>query len=120
MTTFRLVDGKSYDLNGITIMGEVEVVPADVVRCFGKPSPGDGYKISGEFVFTNDRGEVFVLHDWLSTKLYYGEGLSPVEFWALTLPQELNISSLDLNTTQFANWLQEQLRPLADGRIIYL
>jgi|GEM_PF-3631749 hypothetical protein len=120
MTTFRLVDGKNYDLNGITTMGEVEVVPADVLRCFGKPSTGDGYKISGEFVFANDRDEVFVLHDWKSTRLYDGEGLSPVDFWALTLPLELSISSLDLDTTQFANWLQEQLRPLADSRIIYL
>ena len=120
MAIFRLVDGKDYDLNGITIMGEVEVVPADVVRCFGRPSPGDSFKISGEFAFASDRDEVFVLHDWKSTRLFYGEGLSPSEFWALESPIELSISSLDLDTTQFANWLQEQLRPLADSRIIYL
>lgn len=120
MSAFRLVDGKNYDLNGITIMGEVEVVPADVVRCFGKPSPGDGYKISGEFVFASDRDEVFVLHDWISTRLFYGEGLSPLEFWAFESPIELSISSLDLDTTRFANWLQEQLRPFGDSRIIYL
>jgi hypothetical protein len=40
---FRHVKSQEADLDGITIMGEIIVSPAAVVRRFGKPSPGEGY-----------------------------------------------------------------------------
>ena len=106
---FRKVKSQDVDLDGITIMGEVMAAPAAVVRLFGKPSPGDGYKISGEYAFVNDRGEAFVLHDWMYINLCSEDGPTPEEFWAIEEPLELSVSSLDLDSADFANWLQQQL-----------
>ena len=52
---FRQVRSQDVDLDGITIMGEVTLVPAAIVKRFGQPSPGDEYKISGEYAFVNER-----------------------------------------------------------------
>jgi len=108
---FRKVKSQDVDLDGITIMGEVTAAPAAVVRLFGPPSPGDGYKISGEYAFVNDGGEAFVLHDWMYTNLCSEDGPTPEEFWAIKEPLELSISSLDLDTAEFAKWVQQQLAP---------
>ena len=77
---FRRVKSQDVDLDGITIMGEVQATPASIVRLFGPPAPGDGYKISGEYVFQGDGGEVFVLHDWMCTSLYHPSGPTPEVF----------------------------------------
>jgi hypothetical protein len=58
----------STDPIGITGMGELEVPPASIIRRFGQPAEGDGYKLSGEFVFVDGAGEPFVIHDWKSTR----------------------------------------------------
>jgi len=106
---FRQVKSQDVDLSDFTIMGEVSAVPGVVVRRFGQPSPGDGYKISGKFFFVNDRGEAFVLHDWKFTSLYNSESPSPDEFWATAEPLELSVSSGDLPIDEFASWLQNEL-----------
>ncbi len=90
-------------------MGRVELAPAAVVRRFGQPSPGDGNKISGEYAFLSERGEAFVLHDWLSTNLIYEAAPPPERFWASTEPIELSISSLDLEVTEFAEWIRSEV-----------
>ncbi|MBI1325907.1 hypothetical protein GC170_22330 [bacterium] len=106
---FRRIRSEDADLDDITIMGEVVAAPGAVVRRFGKPSPGEGYKISGEITFTNDAGEAFVLHDWLATNLYHPEGPTPESFWASEEPAGLSVSSLDLDISIFSEWLAEQL-----------
>lgn len=90
-------------------MREVALAPATVVKRFGDPSPGDGYKISGEYAFLNDRGEAFVLRDWLSTNLIDETAPSPEQFWARTDPVELSVSSLDLEITESAEWLRSEV-----------
>ena len=110
---FRHVKSQDVDLDGITIMGEVTAVPALIAKRFGKPSPGDGYKISGEYAFTNDRGEAFVLHDWMCTSLYHESGPTPETFWTGKDPFEFSVSSLDLDISEFATWLQNELRTVA-------
>ena len=106
---FRHVKSQEAELDGITIMGEVSVAPAAVARRFGPPAPGEGYKISGEYAFLNERNEAFVLHDWLSTKLYHPEGPDPEKFWAREEPTSLSISSLDLDVAEFSAWLKAEL-----------
>ncbi len=106
---FRRIPSADADLDDITIMGEVLVAPAAVVRRFGKPSPGEGYKISGEIAFTNDAGEAFVLHDWRATNLYHPEGPTPETFWLSEEPTRLSVSSLDLDISEFSEWLAKQL-----------
>jgi hypothetical protein len=107
---FRHVKSRDVDLDGITIMGEVTAAPASIVKLFGPPSPGDGYKISGEYAFVNHRGQAFVLHDWLCTSLYDSSGPTPELFWASGDPFEFSVSSMDLDISEFAAWLQNELR----------
>jgi hypothetical protein len=108
-SNYRLVKSGELRLDGATIMATVPIAPALLVQRFGEPSPGDGYKISGEFVFINDSGEAFALHDWLSTTLYTESGLTPAEFWASTDEMELHVSSPDKDCTSFLEWVANQL-----------
>jgi hypothetical protein len=99
----------STDTTGITEMGEVEVPPALVVRRFGAPSEGDGYKVSGEFVFVDRNGEPFVVHDWKATSFWDERFPSAEDFWASEEPEELSVSTRDLDTAEFEQWFLEQL-----------
>ncbi len=107
---FKRVKSQDVDLDGITIMGEVQARPAQIVKLFGQPAPGDGYKISGEYAFQAANGDVFVLHDWMCTSLYLPSAAAPEQFWASTDPFDFSISSMDLDTSEFASWLHEQLK----------
>ena len=112
---FRHVRSQNADLDGITIMGETTLVPADVVKRFGPPTSGDGYKISGEYAFLNEKDEAFVLHDWHSTNLMYDTAPTPEEFWAGTEPVEFSISSMDLDVAAFVRWLRSEVGGPAAG-----
>lgn len=93
------------DTVGITGMGEIEVPPALLVQRFGLPGPGDGMKTSGEYVFVDEQGQPFVVHDWKATSLW-DEGLAtPEDYWASWEPDELTISSRDSDTQDFEKWL---------------
>jgi hypothetical protein len=80
-----------------------------IVKRFGAPRGGDGYKVSGEYIFL-DQGQPFVVHDWKSTKLWDPDLFTPEEFWSSREPMELNISSRDLDTTEFERWFLGQLQ----------
>jgi hypothetical protein len=97
------------DTTGITTMGEIEVVPALIVKRFGPPAKGDGYKVSGEYVFVDVNGEPFVVHDWKSTSLWDKSFPGPEEFWAYLEPAELVISSRDVDIGEFEKWFLQQL-----------
>jgi hypothetical protein len=101
---------QSSDTTGITQMGEIEVPPALVVRRFGLPAKGDDYKVSGEYLFLDQNGNLFVVHDWKSTSLWDERLPAPEEFWATVEPTELSISSHDLDTGEFVRWFLQQLR----------
>ncbi len=97
------------DTTGVTTMGEIEVAPATIVARFGSPRNSDENKVSGEFVFADQRGEPFVVHDWKSTSLWEDGLPSPEEFWASDEPQELCIATRDLDTSVFEEWFAKQL-----------
>jgi hypothetical protein len=79
---FRL--STNADASNVSGLADIELLPIDLVEMFGKPSEGDGKKVSGEFIFANDKGDVFTIHDWKATTLFWGEDsgcLTPEEFW---------------------------------------
>lgn len=108
-SNYKLAKSGESRLDGATIMATAPISPALLVQRFGEPNSGDGYKISGEFVFINDCREVFALHDWLSTTLYTESGLTPAEFWASTEEHDFCVSSLDLDCTDFLEWLGNEI-----------
>lgn len=94
---------------GVTGMGELELAPAWLVRRFGPPSKGDGFKVSGEYVFIDPKEEPFVLHDWKNTSLGEDRLWEPEELWASEELQEFAICTRDIDTREFEKWLIAQL-----------
>lgn len=108
-SSYQLVRGEALRLDGATIMATLQMAPALLVQRFGDPMPGDGYKVSGEFLFASTSGEAFAVHDWLSTTLYTGTGPTPDQFWASTEELEICVSSVDIDCTNFVEWLANQI-----------
>lgn len=49
---------------------------------FGEPTNGDDYKISTEWILTDQNGEVVTIYDWKETNLYDQDQLSVEDFRA--------------------------------------
>ncbi len=98
----------SVALDGSHMVGEFIAAPADLVRVLGyPPSPGDGYKTSGEYAFLADDGTVFALYDWRETTLYWGEeeGVPhPASFWQSDEPVVFYIGGVT-HPGEFIRWL---------------
>lgn len=78
--------------NGTSRMSEMLIAPADLILAFGSPGESDGYKVSGEYLFHDEKNSVvFTMYDWKSTNLYDDDDLSPKEFWSQTTPVQINI-----------------------------
>ena len=78
--------------NGTSRMSEMLIAPADLILAFGSPGESDGCKVSGEYLFHDEKnGVVFTMYDWKSTSLYDERAQSPEQFWAQTKPTTINI-----------------------------
>lgn len=88
--SYVLTPGTGYD--GTHRVAEVQLVPAALVRCFGPGQPGDGFKVSREWIF--QCGDlVFTVYDWKSTSLYDADLWRPEELWASPVPWDLHVGS---------------------------
>ena len=96
--------------SGLVPLGSLDMIPNLLVERFGEPSPVNGYKVSGRFIFADERGNVFSIYDWKMTSLYHGStnsALFPDELWSLDeiVPLQMgglrNQKSLD----KFLSWL---------------
>lgn len=88
-----------------------EMVPKLLVERFGEPSPSDGFKVSGEFAFADEQGNVFVIYEWKMTNLYEGT-LSPEEFWDLDEIVPLQVGGpprARKALNEFLSWLDQAL-----------
>jgi hypothetical protein len=99
------------DINGTHRVGEITCAPATLVEKFGQPQASDGYKVSGEYTFENEAGEVFTLYDWKSTSLYDDDfgSPSPGAFWRQASPQQFNIGGRT-NAFDFVDWLEGKVQ----------
>lgn len=98
------------DTIGTGYMGDIEVPPMALIRRFGPPDQeGDGYKESGRYVFVDEAGEPFIVHDWKATSLWEEGYPTPEEFWSGEEPDEFFISSRGRNVSEFKQWLLSQL-----------
>ena len=102
------------DVNGTYNIGKILVPPKRMVELFGRPREVDGYKVSGSYTFTDERGNVFTVYDWKVTSLYFDafeDGQesslpSPEEFWDLETPEELMVGGKDgFDVASFKRWL---------------
>lgn len=109
MKTFKI--DPSASVYGTAKVAALECPPDLLVERFGEPLEADGYKVSGEFVFSNESGDVFTIHDWKATTLYYGEesdAPTPEEFWSSDEVWLFTIGGRG-EAGDFVKWLVEDL-----------
>jgi hypothetical protein len=99
-STFHLSPGAP--IGGTSGLAEAELVPANIVRRFGRARGTGDFKCSANYTFQDNNGNVYTLYDWKCTSAWEiangqapDEDLatlpSPDEFWALDVPVTLNI-----------------------------
>ena len=104
---FRL--NQDADINGSHRQSEVYASPAKLIERFGRPCESDGYKVSGEYIFDNEYGEVFTVYDWKCTTLYDSDyGVTPADFWARLIPTQFSIGG-KTDSSSFVRWLSSEV-----------
>jgi hypothetical protein len=97
------------DISNTSLVEEVEVAPAKVVRALGAPHRrADAYKVSGLYSFV-DGPRVFTVYDWKATALYDEDLPSPLAFWNGQSKVCLSIGSNSDDVTDFKRWLLERV-----------
>ncbi len=107
--TFKLdMDG---DHRGTSLRGYVNVVPAELVKRFGKPKESDGYKVSGEYLFVDEDGNVFTVYDWKDTNLYDDPNAqTPAKLWGRTDSYQFHIGGCSGDFIAFGDWLKRETK----------
>jgi len=101
---------KQADTTKTTNQGSISISPKRLTEVFGQPSSSDGYKTSGEYVFTSESGDVFTVSDYKSTSLYDDEMISPEEFWDEIGQVDLEIGATSKNGVQeFKSFLEKSV-----------
>jgi len=64
---------------GTSLIGEIDVSYKQLVKVFGKPDKGDGYKTEAEWRLKFEDGTIATIYDYKSSKTYDPEYGLPVE-----------------------------------------
>lgn len=101
MVTFKL--NWDADINMTHKVGQVQIVPRDLVRVFGPSQAGDGDgKTQAEYWFTSETGKVFTLYGWKQ----------PDGFEQSPFVCKFSIGGRgadDVETVEFIQWLAAQV-----------
>lgn len=92
-----------------------------ITEKFGPPNnEGDDYKVSTEWVFESDAGDVFTVYDYKETSLY-DTGLPSVAVFRTQPEYEWHIGARDKISAQlFKAWLQSQVSPKSSSELFEL
>lgn len=86
-----------------------------LVELFGEPIESDGCKISGEWIFESENGDVVTLYDWKMTSLYDGDLPSVEEFRALDSYSFHIGAESRLIADQFSSWFMSLITNKIEG-----
>jgi len=92
--------------------GELHIPPNILVEVFGPPHKSNrtpGAKITGEYYFIDDLGQICHLYDWKQTNSFYDDHELPSEFWTMT-DGVITIGGKPENIPDFAIWIIRHLR----------
>lgn len=102
---------------GTSLKGYISTTYEALHRAFGEPLEGDGYKVSGEWVFHDDDGSEYTVYDWKCTDLYESINPSVSELRARKTPMLFNVGGFDASKTHdFIKFLESKL-PGAKGSV---
>jgi hypothetical protein len=114
---FYLIDAQqekitNEDIEETSLQRVCKLIPALIDSVFGSGNESDGYKVSRDYYFRNNKtDEIVTLYDWKMTTLYDPEYFRPSEFWQLDEPTTFNIGAKDhANTYGFVRWLESKLK----------
>ena len=99
------------DVDMSSLKGHVVANYPELRLLFGEPIESDGYKVSGEWVFEDDNGNVFTVYDWKETELYDDNLPSVKQFRRSPEKIEFHIGG-KTSAVEFLNWLEYQLAKL--------
>jgi hypothetical protein len=88
-------------INGTCLIGKINISTLKLIRYFGRPLNGDGYKVSGEYYFEGPDDSIFTVYDW---KYGYDVWTPPS-----SKPMELNIggnTQARRHLSDFTKWLE--------------
>ena len=98
----------SANTNNLRKLAILKCPPICLVDLFCEPNKTNDYKISGMYIFSNEKGQVFTIYDWKETTLYWGQDNgtpTPKKFWHSEKPQLLNIGGQPgTNPKPFIKW----------------
>jgi hypothetical protein len=100
------------DLNDVRVSfsGRITLHYKDLVDTFGPPSKADGCKISGIWVWVDDKGAAYTVYDYKQTDLYDSTLPSVATFRTEHQPHTWHIGAPAYgNVSAFQDWLQEQI-----------
>jgi hypothetical protein len=106
------------NINHTHHIGVIVLAARRLVDRFGPPEECDGYKVSGQYRFEDDRGRVYTVYDWKETSLFddgvddgeTSEAPTPDEFWSNENPITFHIGGRDDGDVEaFKNWLSAQV-----------
>lgn len=95
------------DVSRTSLVALVYLGFKELEKAFGYPQELDGYKVSSEWTFESEEGEVFTLYDYKLTSLY-SQGLPSVEEFRAMECVEFSIGG-KTSPAGFLKWLEEQV-----------
>jgi len=73
MAKFKTHNDKAINVGGTSLQGEIVVSYSKLVKTFGKPTDGDGYKTDAEWNIEDEHGTVATIYNYKDGKNYNGK-----------------------------------------------
>lgn len=106
-TTFKL--NNDADSCGTHLCLEITTSYSKLVDLFGTPEASDEYKVSGEWLFESENGNIVTVYDWKETNLY-DEDYPSVETFRQLPSATFHIGAHSKEiANEFLVWLNAQL-----------
>ena len=98
------------DANYTCLQGNVEASPTLLCELLGEPLNGDGYKVTMEWILSDQDGNIATIYDWKATSDYNGDGPTAKELRESPTPHDFNIGAHDYDTAlMFKDWLKKNI-----------
>lgn len=102
------------DTCGVYRVGEMVVSIPKLIEVFGQPIPSDGYKVTSQWIFTDDSGRAFMLNDWKDTNLY-DDCLPTIREFRSNEKALLMIRSRGHDPSDFISFIRQKTKEASDG-----
>jgi hypothetical protein len=111
MTTYKL--NPNADINGTYKVATLQTTFGQLLAVFGMPEESDGYKSSGDWMFSSDDGDTFTIYDWKATSLYDSSLPSVEEFRSSPDIVEFSVGGQG-DASEFLSWVSFKLNEEAE------